>query len=27
MVVVRGKVSKDESGNVALLADGVHIRR
>lgn len=27
MVVVRGKVSKDESGNVAVLADGVHVRR
>lgn len=27
MVVVRGKISKDESGNVALLADGLHIRR
>ena len=27
MVVVRGTVSKDESGNVAVLADGVHVRR
>jgi hypothetical protein len=27
MVVVRGKVSKDETGNFAVLADGVHVRR
>jgi hypothetical protein len=26
MVVVRGTVSKDENGNFAVLADGVHIR-
>lgn len=26
MVVVRGKVNKDESGNFVLLADGVHVR-
>jgi hypothetical protein len=27
MVVVRGTVSKDESGNFVVLADGVHVRR
>ena len=27
MVVVRGKVSKDEAGNFSVLADGVHVRR
>jgi hypothetical protein len=27
MVVVRGKVSKDEDGNFAVLADGIHVRR
>ena len=27
MVVVRGKVSKDESGNFVVLSDGVHVRR
>jgi hypothetical protein len=27
MVVVRGKASKDDSGNVALIADGVFVRR
>jgi hypothetical protein len=27
MVVVRGKASKDNSGNVALIADGVFVRR
>jgi hypothetical protein len=27
VVVVRGKTSKDDNGNVAILADGVHVRR
>jgi hypothetical protein len=27
MVVVRGKAAKDESGNVALIADGVFVRK
>lgn len=27
MVVVHGKVNKDESGNFVVLADGVHVRR
>ena len=27
MIVVRGKVSKDETGNFAILASGVHVRR
>jgi hypothetical protein len=27
MVVVRGNASKDDSGNVVLLANGVHVRR
>jgi hypothetical protein len=27
MVVIRGRVSKDESGNFVVLADGVHVRR
>jgi hypothetical protein len=27
MVVVQGKVSKDDSGNFVILADGVHVRR
>jgi hypothetical protein len=27
MVVVRGKVNKDEAGNFVVLADGVHVRK
>jgi len=27
MVVIRGRVSKDASGNFVVLADGVHVRR
>jgi hypothetical protein len=27
MVVVRGKVSKDEAGNFTVLAEGVHVRK
>ena len=27
MIVVSGKVSKDETGNFAILASGVHVRR
>lgn len=27
MVVVRGKVHKDDNGNFVVLADGVHVRR